>query len=52
MRDWYGDMEVIIDGDVLIWANDTCMHDWFAGAIVQSYGGDWALESLYIADDG
>lgn len=50
-RDWYGDMELIIDGETLIWANDIYMNDWFAGVILQSHGGDWALESLYLADD-
>jgi hypothetical protein len=50
-RDWYGDMELYIDGELMIWANDTYMNDWFEGVIVQSHGGDWALESLYLADD-
>jgi len=27
------------------------MNGWFEGVLVQSHGGDWALESLYIADD-
>lgn len=44
-------MELYIDGELMIWANDTYMNDWFEGVIVQSHGGDWALESLYLADD-
>jgi peptidoglycan hydrolase-like protein with peptidoglycan-binding domain len=50
-RDWSGDMELYIDDELVIWANDTYMNGWFEGVLVQSHGGDWALESLYIADD-
>ncbi|MBT5434795.1 MAG: peptidoglycan-binding protein [Rhodospirillaceae bacterium] len=50
-RNWFGDMELFIDGDLVIQANDTYMNDWFAGVILQSHGGNWALESLYLSDD-
>jgi len=50
-RDWYGDMELYIDGTLVISTNDTRMNDWFEGVMLQSHGGDWALESLYLADD-
>jgi peptidoglycan hydrolase-like protein with peptidoglycan-binding domain len=50
-RDWNGYMELYIDGALVIAVTDTYMNNRFEGVIIQSNGGDWAIESLYLADD-
>tara|TARA_B100000686_G_C16659487_1_gene900082 strand:+ start:212 stop:856 length:645 start_codon:yes stop_codon:yes gene_type:complete len=45
-RDWYGDMEVYVDGELMITVGDTYMNDWFEGVLIQSHGGNWAVDSL------
>jgi hypothetical protein len=35
----------------VIAVTDTYMNNRFEGVIIQSHGGDWAIESLYLADD-
>ena len=45
-RDDVGDMNVSIDGTVVLTANDRAFRDGFDGFIVRNGGGDYVLKSI------